>query len=130
MTSPAFTIEPWMSVGAAAARMIEHQVNRLPVVRNGRVVGIIARADLVRAFGRADEEIRREIEDEVLPSLAPADQIDVDVDEGDVRLTFAAVEPDADAIKRDVRSVAGVVAVGVTSPSGTESGEELEVKRS
>jgi CBS domain-containing protein len=121
MTSPAFTIEWWMSVGAAAARMVEHQVNRLPVVRDGRVVGIVARADLVRAFGRADEAIRREIENEILPSLAPADQINVDVHEGEVSLTFTAVEPDADAIVRDVRSVAGVISVQFTEPAAAAS---------
>ena len=35
MSSPAQTIEPWRPVSAAAARMLEQHVNRLPVVRHG-----------------------------------------------------------------------------------------------
>ena len=40
-----------------ACRLIEdHGFKRLPVVENGKLVGIIARADLVRAFAQATEE--------------------------------------------------------------------------
>jgi CBS domain-containing protein len=66
MTSPAITVTPGVSVAKAAELMIEHRVNRLPVVADGRLVGIVARADLVRAFNRTDEEIEREISDDVL----------------------------------------------------------------
>ena len=39
-----------------ACRLIEdHGFKRLPVVENGKLVGIIARADLVRAFAQATE---------------------------------------------------------------------------
>jgi CBS domain-containing protein len=67
MTAPAVTIEPWRSAAGAAAIMLEHGVNRLPVVDDdGEIVGIVTRADLVRAFARTDQEIAREIHDEVL----------------------------------------------------------------
>lgn len=67
MTAPAKTIAPWRPVSAAAAQMLEEGVNRLPVVDDeSRLVGIVTRADLVRAFVRPDAEIRREIRDEVL----------------------------------------------------------------
>ena len=47
--------------------MIEHGVNRLPVViQDGRVVGIVTRADLVRAFTRQDAEIALEIQKDIL----------------------------------------------------------------
>jgi len=39
---------------------------RLPVLRNGRLVGLVTRADLVRAFTRPDSEIEQEIRDEVI----------------------------------------------------------------
>jgi CBS domain-containing protein len=43
---------------AAACRIIgEHGIKRLPVVRDGRIVGIVARADLMRALGIAVRKI-------------------------------------------------------------------------
>jgi CBS domain-containing protein len=35
--------------------MVERGINRLPVVDEGRLVGISTRADLVRAFHRSDK---------------------------------------------------------------------------
>jgi CBS domain-containing protein len=49
-----FTCVPGEDVTAAAARMREHQVQHLPVVDGGEVVGVISLADIV--FGRPDEE--------------------------------------------------------------------------
>ena len=72
MTSPAITIPPYESVAEAARIMCERGVNRLPVVKDERLVGIITRADLVRAFTRSDEEIAREIREDVLA----ADHVD------------------------------------------------------
>lgn len=66
MASPAITIRPDQSIREAAELMLERRVNRLPVVEDGRLVGIIARADLVRAYLRSDDEIRSAIRDEVL----------------------------------------------------------------
>jgi CBS domain-containing protein len=37
---------------AVARLMTERKVKRLPVLRDGKLVGIVARADLVRAFAR------------------------------------------------------------------------------
>src|SRR5581483_5866857 len=67
MTAPAKTIASWRSVSAAAAQMLEQRINRLPVVdERGALVGIVTRADLVRAFVRPDAEIEREIREDVL----------------------------------------------------------------
>jgi CBS domain-containing protein len=49
-----FTCVPGEDVSAAATRMREHRVQHLPVVAEGRVVGVISLADIV--FGRPDEE--------------------------------------------------------------------------
>ena len=58
MTSPAVTIPPYESVAQAARIMCERRVNRLPVVKGGKLVGIVTRADLVRAFTRTDARDR------------------------------------------------------------------------
>ncbi len=56
MTAHVHGVAPTDSLETVAAAMIEHDVNRLPVVDAGRVVGIITRADLARvlATGRRD----------------------------------------------------------------------------
>jgi len=66
MTAPAVTIGSDRRVAEAAALMIARKVNRLPVVDGGRLVGIVTRADLVRAFVRSDDELAETIRDEVL----------------------------------------------------------------
>jgi CBS domain-containing protein len=70
MTTPPIVIDPNRPLAEAATLMLEFKVNRLPVVEDERLVGIVTRADLVRAFTRSDEELEREIrEDVVLQSL-------------------------------------------------------------
>lgn len=50
MGDPTPTIAPDDTVEAAASIMHEQQVDRLPVVDDGDIVGIIARKDIVRAI--------------------------------------------------------------------------------
>lgn len=56
MTRRVERVKPTDSIEFVAAAMINHDVNRLPVVEGGRLVGIITRADLARvlATGRTD----------------------------------------------------------------------------
>src|SRR5512136_2502478 len=49
MTSPAIVITPDTSVPVASALMREHGIRHLPVVENGRLVGIVSRGDLREA---------------------------------------------------------------------------------
>ena len=81
MTSPPVTISPWSSASEAARLMTEHGVNRLPVVKGDALVGIVTRSDLVRAFIRSDEEIERELREEVLEQTMWLDRDSVQVDE-------------------------------------------------
>ena len=94
--------------------MIDHKVNRLPVVEGERLVGIISRADLVRAFRRTDEEIEREIREDVVEHTAwvPGDAVEIVVDGGEVVLR-GEVEKHSDArlIERFSGRVPGVVSV-------------------
>ncbi|MFG1694196.1 CBS domain-containing protein [Nonomuraea sp. NPDC049309] len=67
MTSPAVTITPASTTVEAARLMDERDVKRLAVVDyDGRLVGIVSRRDLVKVFLRPDEDIEREIREEVL----------------------------------------------------------------
>lgn len=50
MSKSVVTISPDETILEAATKMAEHDINRLPVVENGKVIGIISRADLIKAL--------------------------------------------------------------------------------
>ena len=54
MTAPVRTIRPDRPVDEAARRMLDANVKRLAVVDDEVLVGIVTRADLVRAFARGE----------------------------------------------------------------------------
>jgi len=108
MTSPPIVIEPDRPIREAATLMVDHGVNRLPVIDNGRLVGIVSRADLVRAYLRLDEEIVRLVREDVLRRtmwLDPAD-FEVTAKEGIVRIQGSV---DRRSTARIVARLIGVV---------------------
>lgn len=98
MSSPAVTIRPDQTVMQAAHQIAERGVNRLPVVdEDERLVGIITRADVVRAFVRSDEEIAEAVRAEVERSLGLGpDTVQVTVSDGEVLLS-GEVDTDTNA---------------------------------
>jgi signal-transduction protein with cAMP-binding, CBS, and nucleotidyltransferase domain len=50
MTKNVLTIEDTAMLGMAANLFVLHRIHRLPVMKDGRVVGIISRSDLLRYF--------------------------------------------------------------------------------
>jgi CBS domain-containing protein len=114
MTSPAISTVGNATVADVAALMLEHGVNRLPVVDGGRLVGIVTRADLVRMFTRSDEDIERDLRIDVLLRTLwrSPDSVEIDVSGGEVQLT-GRVENDlaSEALVAFAHRVPGVVAV-------------------
>ena len=115
MTTPVVTVGPDELLPGAARLMHRHGVKRLPVVaEDGRVIGIVSRADLLRVFLRSDEDIREEIGSRVLGRLFSIEPgtVRLAVAEGVVRLMGqverASMIP---TIKEVVEGVDGVVGV-------------------
>jgi CBS domain-containing protein len=115
MTMPPVTIAANRTVAEAATMMLERGVNRLPVVdADGRLVGLVARSDIVRAFARSDEEIERELREEALGAdlWLDASRFEIEVTGGEVRISGEVeTEADAEVVRRAVALVPGVVSV-------------------
>jgi CBS domain-containing protein len=58
MTSPVVTVSENTSVQTIAQMLQQHQIKRVPVLRDGRLVGIVSRADLVRALSQVPSQSR------------------------------------------------------------------------
>jgi CBS-domain-containing membrane protein len=89
MSSPAISVEPTATIPEAARLMYREAVKRLPVVdAEGKVIGIVSRADLLKTFTRSDESIHRDIVDNVLKKALFIDPktVHVVVTNGHVRL--------------------------------------------
>lgn len=115
MTSPAVTILPTRRIAEAAAKLTANRINRLPVVdESGRLLGIVTRADLLRAFVRTDDDLARAIREDVLLRNLWLDPLtfQIEVQEGRV-LIRGHVErwSIAEMVERTVALVPGVVDV-------------------
>jgi CBS domain-containing protein len=113
MTWPVFTVEEDTPLREAARLMARHRVNRLPVVREGRVVGIVSRADVLKALVRDDTELERAVREALLRELwvDPA-TVHVRVEDGVVHLEGTVDRwSDKELVERWVAGIDGVVAV-------------------
>jgi CBS domain-containing protein len=113
MTTPAVTIGAERRVDVAASLMLDRGINRLPVVdAEGLLVGIVTRADLVRAFATSDEQIAREIREDVLLQqlwMNP-NTVELAVQNGEVTLSGPFEdESERELVVRRIRLVPGVV---------------------
>src|SRR5579875_3562745 len=113
MSAPVITVHPEATLTEAARLMYQHGVKRLPVVdAHGRLVGIVSRADLLKAFLRSDESIRHELQTQILEPIGVAGSVRASAEEGLVTLE-GEVESRllAHLLARLVQGVDGVVGV-------------------
>ena len=115
MTRPAVTIGPYESVTRAARLMYSRKLKRLPVVDDdGRLIGIVTRADLLGVFSRPDAEIRQDIIENVIIGTVLTDPARFAVTVKDGVVTVGGT-PENASVGRDmigeIRHVEGVVAV-------------------
>lgn len=64
MTTPAFVIDPHVGIYSIAHLFLKHRIRRIPVVEDGRLVGLVARRDALRG-------IQTLIERRKTPTLPP-----------------------------------------------------------
>lgn len=109
MTSPAAAIAADRPINEAARIMTERRINRLPVVEGEQLVGIITRADLVRAFARSDDELLAEVRHAV---RAVDGLVVTGVEDGVATIKGEVSHPTvAESASRVVAAIPGIVAV-------------------
>ena len=114
MTTDVTTCRPDEVIGIVSRRMLEKEVRTLPVVDDGRLVGVLSRHDLLRLYDRPDPEIRQRI-DHILssPLWAPEGHaVSAEVRDGVVILTGTVrYRSDAPALSGVIRHLPGVIEV-------------------
>ncbi|MDT7553119.1 MAG: hypothetical protein QOI16_1655 [Pseudonocardiales bacterium] len=114
MSAALVTIGPDATVAAAARLMREQGVSWLPVLADGRLVGVLGRSDLLVIFLRPDAAIQAEIVQDVLVGvlMVDPDRVTVEVADGVVTLTGELdTRTDAEVAVAHTHGVEGVVDV-------------------
>jgi CBS domain-containing protein len=122
MTAEPITIAPGADLGEAVDLMNKHNIKRLPVTVDGRLVGILARLDLVRALASLLPKARKDVADSAIRSAildqlaqqgwSPNALIEIDVQGGIVALRGAVLdERQREALRVIAENTPGVRAI-------------------
>ena len=87
MTREVVALPEGADVADAGQLMLERRIKSIPVVRGRRVVGIVARRDLLEVLARTDEAIARDLESLLAAELGAPSPYGVTVRDGVVDLT-------------------------------------------
>ena len=111
MTRDVIALPEEADVADAGRLMLERRIKSIPVVRGRRVVGIVARRDLLEVLARGDEEIARDLEALLAAELGSPGPYRVTVRDGVVDLTGPADPVDRRLATLLARGVPGVLEV-------------------
>ena len=122
MTAPAVTIHSDAPVQLAARTMRDRRVKRLPVVgKEGELIGIVTRADVLAVYDRPDADILAEVMSVLMGEFGlSAANFEATVSAGVVTLTgLVALEGTELEIAARIRRIEGVIAVRDRLLAGT-----------
>jgi CBS domain-containing protein len=120
MTRPVVTVKPDTPLGELASLLEKHRIKRVPVMKDGKIVGIVSRANLIQSLVTRGNEIISDkavgdstLRDNIITELRSqpwwANNINVIVQNGTVELWgFVGSETEKDAIRVAVEVTAGV----------------------
>jgi CBS domain-containing protein len=111
MRQSVYTLTGDTDATAAARLMLRHRLKSVPVVAGERVVGIVARRDLLRLIARSDADIRADLDRRLKQEVEALQRLTVAVDSGVVTLAAALSPLGRRLFEGLARTVPGVVEV-------------------
>src|SRR5512133_2632509 len=111
MTRDVVALPEEADVADAGRLMLERRIKSIPVVRGRRVVGIVARRDLLEVLARSDEDIARDLEALLAAELGAPSPYRVTVRDGVVDLTGPPDPVDRRLATLLARGIPGVLEV-------------------
>lgn len=119
MTREVITATEETPLRELAALLARNRINRIPIVRNDQVVGIVSRNDVLKAFNRSDETLDEEVRQTLIYDLwIDPKPLEIRVENGVVTIR-GKVERKSEIglIEKFVRAIDGVVGVDVVDLS-------------
>jgi CBS domain-containing protein len=110
MSQSVYTLAQDTDATVAARMMLRHRLKSVPVVAGDRVVGIVARRDLLRLVARGDDDIRADLQARLASELERLQRLRVEVADGVVTVAGAG-ELGRELVAGLARTVPGVVEV-------------------
>ena len=128
MRQSVYTLTGDTDAPAAARLMLRHRLKSVPVVAGDRVVGMIARRDLLRLIARSDDDIQADIDRRLKAEVEVLQRLAVGVVGGVVTIDAAAGPLARQLLEGLGRDIPGVVEVrtlqrgadGAEAPRGTD----------
>jgi CBS domain-containing protein len=114
MTSEVKVVDPESDHAEAARLMLREGVKRLPVVADGRLIGLVSRTDILKAYVRSDEEIIDEIRGHVMRDVLWIDprRVSIECVDGNVALDgHLETKSDASLLVELTKRLDGVISV-------------------
>ena len=110
MSQSVYTLAEDTDATVAARMMLRHGLKSVPVVAGDRVVGIVARRDLLRLVARGDDDVRADLERRLRNEIALLQRLRVEVADGVVTV-IGAGDLGRQLVVGLARTVPGVVDV-------------------
>jgi CBS domain-containing protein len=121
MTAAPVVVTPTLDAVALATLMLDRHLRALPVVDEGRLVGIVTRRDLLRTIARDDRDIARDVRHRL--AIASREPWEVEVADGVVSLACDYADPSdrhvAEVVAAALPGVREVRLTGAVQPKPT-----------
>jgi CBS domain-containing protein len=128
MRQSVYTLTGDTDATAAARLMLRHRLKSVPVVAGERVVGMVARRDLLRLIARSDHDIQADLDRQLKEEILALQRLAVSVTGGVVTIDAAAGPLARQLLEGLARTVPGVVEVRTTQ-RGADGAQPQEGRR-